>query len=133
MEVPQGIKEETFIQTRRRGGDGQPGWRGPVARQWLQDQGGQGSGWWTGWSHICVQISQGNNWGGKQTTQLRFPMWEKKASKPIAVKTCGDCRGRRNSQPHSKVHWRDPLELRIYTNPPTQESAPEGQNLFVGS
>ena len=27
MEVPQGDKEETFIQTGRRGGDGQPGGR----------------------------------------------------------------------------------------------------------
>ena len=29
------MKEDTFIQTRRRGGDRQPGWRGLAARQWL--------------------------------------------------------------------------------------------------
>ena len=33
----QGDKEETFIQTGRRGGDGQPGQRGLTARQWLVD------------------------------------------------------------------------------------------------
>ena len=32
-----GDKEETFIQTSRRARDGQPGWRGPVARRWLAD------------------------------------------------------------------------------------------------
>ena len=33
----QGVKEETFIQIGRRGGDGQSGWRGCVARQQLED------------------------------------------------------------------------------------------------
>ena len=33
----QGDKEETFIQTSRRGGDGQPGWRGLTARWRLAD------------------------------------------------------------------------------------------------
>ena len=33
-----GVKEETFIQTGRRGGDRQPGWRGHTARQWLVDR-----------------------------------------------------------------------------------------------
>ena len=37
MEVQQGDKEETFIQTSGRGGDGQPG--GEDSRQ--------GGGWWT--------------------------------------------------------------------------------------
>ena len=36
----QGVKEETFIQMGRRGGDGQPGWKGLTARQWLEYQGG---------------------------------------------------------------------------------------------
>ena len=35
----QGIKEETFIPTGRRGRDGQPGWRGLAARWQLVDQG----------------------------------------------------------------------------------------------
>ena len=34
----QGVKEETFIQTGRRGRDGQPGWRGLMARWWLAEQ-----------------------------------------------------------------------------------------------
>ena len=33
----QGVKEEIFIQTGRRGRDGQLGWRGLTARQWLAD------------------------------------------------------------------------------------------------
>ena len=48
MEVRQlGVKEETFIQTGRRGGDGQPD------REDLW----QGGGWRTGQSHICVWIN----------------------------------------------------------------------------
>ena len=38
----QGVKEDTFIQTSRRGGDTQAGWRGLVVRQWLADQ----ASWW---------------------------------------------------------------------------------------
>ena len=38
----QGIKEETFIQTGRRGREGQPGWTGLVERQWLEDQAAAG-------------------------------------------------------------------------------------------
>ena len=34
----QGVKEETFIQTSRRGRDGQSEWRGFTARQQLEDQ-----------------------------------------------------------------------------------------------
>ena len=35
----QGVKEETFIQTGRRGRDGQPGQRRCEAKQWLEDLG----------------------------------------------------------------------------------------------
>ena len=65
----QGIKEETFIQTGRRGGDGQ------LCREDSQ----QGSGWWTGrggglqtgQSHIHVQINQEEQLGSENhhTTQ----------------------------------------------------------------
>ena len=34
----QGVKEEIFIQTGRRDGDGQPGQRGLMARQWLVER-----------------------------------------------------------------------------------------------
>ena len=57
----------------------------------------------------------------------------KEASKPLAIKSSGVCGSRRNSQPHRRVRWRDPQGCRKYTNPPTQESAPEGHNLLVGS
>ena len=65
--------------------------------------------------------------------QTRVPVWGNKASKPLTEKTCGDCSNRRNSQPHRRVHWRDPQGPRMYTNPHTWESAPEGPNLLVGS
>ena len=44
----QGVKDETFIHTSRRGGDGQLGQRGLEARQWLVDQ----------QSHICMWLKQ---------------------------------------------------------------------------
>ena len=52
----QGVKEETFIQTGRRGGDRQPGHRGLPARWQLEDKGG--GGWRSGWFHFCMQINQ---------------------------------------------------------------------------
>ena len=55
--------------------------------------------------------------------QPRVTAWGNKASKPLAVKTCGGCRGGRNSQPHKRVCWRDPQGPRMYTKPPIQESA----------
>ena len=46
----QGDKEETFIQTGRRGGDGQPGRRGLTARQQLADP----ERWWiVKWGKQC--------------------------------------------------------------------------------
>ena len=73
------------------------------------------------------------NWGVRQTVQPRVPVWGRKASKPLTIKTCGGCGSRRNSQSHRRVCWRDPQGPRMYTNPPTWESAPEGPNLLVGS
>ena len=56
-----------------------------------------------------------------------LPVWGNKASKYLTGKTCGGSNtGRRNSQPHRSVCWRDPQGPRTYTNPPTQESAWEG-------
>ena len=52
----QGIKEETFIRTGRRGGDGQlhggDWWQSGGWRTW------QGGGLQTGQSHVLVQINQ---------------------------------------------------------------------------
>ena len=72
-----------------------------------------------------------NNWGARQTVQPRVPVQEKKASKPLAVITCGGFSSGRNSQPHRRVHWRDPQGPRMYPKPPTWESTPEGPNLLV--
>ena len=38
--------------------------------------------------------------------------WETKDSKPLAVKYCEGCDGRRNSQSHRRVGWKVRLELR---------------------
>ena len=96
--------------------------------------GRQSSSWQTGWSHICMQINWEEQLGReKDTTQPRVLVWGKQASKPLAIKSCGCCGSRRNSQPHRRVGWRDPHGPRTYTNPLTQESAPEGPNLLVSS
>ena len=50
----QGVKEETFIQTGRRGREGQLG--GENMRQ---------GGWWTGYPHIHVQINWEEQLGSK--------------------------------------------------------------------
>ena len=34
----QGVKKETFVQTGRRGGDGQPEWRRLAERRWLAER-----------------------------------------------------------------------------------------------
>ena len=86
-------------------------------RQWLADQLVPHSG-----------LTGKNNWGARQTAQRRVPAWESKASTTLAVKTCGGCGSGRNCQSHRRIHWRGPWGPRIYTNPPTQESAP-GQHL----
>ena len=64
--------------------------------------------------------------GMRQPAQPRVPVLEKKASKPLAIKVFGGCSGGRNSQPHRRDEWRDLQGHRMYTNPPTWESAPNG-------
>ena len=75
----------------------------------------------------------GGTRGARQTMQPRAPVQGNKASKPPIENTCGGSGGGRNSQPHRRVCWRDPQGPRTYTNPPTQESAPEEPNLLLGS
>ena len=59
----QGVKEETFIQTSRRGGDRQPSGEDPwQGGSW---QTGQRSSWWSGWSHICMRINREEQLGSK--------------------------------------------------------------------
>ena len=123
------INEETFIQTGRRGRAGQPGLKGHTARpQWT----------WVGevvpggldFPHSHVDKLGGTTGEWDKTW---VPVQVNKASKTLAVRTCGGFHGRRKSQPHKRAHWRVPPSPRMYTNPPTQKSAPEGPNLFVGS
>ena len=44
----------------------------------------EGGDWWSGWSHILHVDKLGvHNWGARQTTQPRIPVWGNKASKPL--------------------------------------------------
>ena len=90
----------------------------------------QGNDWQARWSHVCVWINREEQLGSKTDW---VPEQEKKASKHLAVRICGGCSSRRNSQPHRRIHWREPQDPRMYISPPTAESAPEGPNLLVGS
>ena len=65
----QGVKEETFTQTGRRGGDGQPG--AEDLRQGGHWWTGRGGGWPTGWSHVRMQANQEEQLGSEtdHTTQ----------------------------------------------------------------
>ena len=77
----QEFKEETLIQTGRRGRDGQLGWRGlGWGRWWLVDQ---------VVPYLCADKLGETTWGARQTTQPRFPGQGNKASKPLIEKTCG--------------------------------------------
>ena len=94
-------------------------------RQLGRENSQQGGG---GWSRLPTFPKTGTT--GEQCTQCNpVSALKKKASKPLGVKILGGRGCRRNSQPHRRVHWRDP---RLYTKPPTQESSPEGANLLMG-
>ena len=77
MSDTQGVKEETFIQTGRRGGDGHPGRKNSQ----------QGGSWrtWTRRSHFHVWVNQEE----QQITQPRVPAWGNKASKPLTETPVG--------------------------------------------
>ena len=75
----QGVKEETFIQTGRRGGDRQLGQRGCTARQQLKDEVAP---------HLCV-ITRKNNCRARQTEQPRVPALGNKASNLWLLKPVG--------------------------------------------
>ena len=108
----QGVKEKTFIQTSRRGGDGQPG--GEVSQQRSGWQTGQGGNWLTRWGsgrrpdrqwlqeqavpHLCAE-KQGGTTG--EQDRLRNPgfqcgeikpqnLWLKK---PVRVEEVGETVG----------------------------------------
>ena len=78
------------------------------ARWWLEDQAGP---------HLCADKPEGTT--GELTVQPRVPEWETIASKPLAVKTCADCNGGRNSQCHGRVLWRVSRDPGMYTSLPT--------------
>ena len=79
-ESPTAKKEETFIQTSRRGGDREPGG-----------------------FHIRVWINQEEQLGS-ETEQCRVPARGNKASKPLAVKTCGNW-GEFFRETHRVLEW----------------------------
>ena len=82
-----------------------------------------GGSWW---SYIYMLINQEEQLRNKTTAQLRVLAQEKKASKPLPVKTCRGCGGRRNSQPHRRVCGRDSQGLEY-----TQTQLPRNQHQKV--
>ena len=89
--------------------------------------------WQSGWSHICVEINQEQQLGSKRDRTTYGSSVGKESLETSAVNTFGDCGRGRNSWSHRRVHWRDPQGPRMYTNPPSRESPPDGPNLLVGS
>ena len=73
----QGLKEESFMQTGRRGGGGVERMCGTAVA------GREG-----GPTLVCGYIRK-NDWGARQTVQPRVPILGDKASKPLTEKTCG--------------------------------------------
>ena len=63
--------------------------------------------------------------------QPRVPTRGSKATKPLTEKICGAAA--ETPSLTGQFHWKNPQGPRTYTKPPTQESAPEGPNLPVGS
>ena len=49
----------------------------------------QGGSWWTGQSHIYMQINQEEELGRETDRTTRIPLWENKASKLLTERTCG--------------------------------------------
>ena len=95
---------------------------------------GEDGSWLSGRSHIPMQINLEKQLGSQDRPHNpQFLRRGNKALKPLTKKTCEGCGLGRNSQTHRRVCWRDPLCPRMYTNPPTGETAPKGPNLLVGS
>ena len=80
------LKKKHFIQTGRRGGDGQHRQRGCTARQRLENLAGETAAGGPGSPTICMQINWENNREVRQATHPRVPVWGNKASKPITEK-----------------------------------------------
>ena len=106
--------------THRKAVAGGLGW----ARRWIAD-----------WAvpHLPADKPGGTTGDRDKPRNPGFQCREIKPQKPLTEKTCGGSGGGRNSQSHRRVRWRDPQGPRMYTSPPTRESAPEGPNLIVGS
>ena len=85
MEVIQPRVKETFIQTGRRGRDGELGQRGLRARQDLEDQGRQGYDWLT---------TQDSSWRSRQFHICVWINWEKKLGRVTDCATLGSSAGK---------------------------------------
>ena len=110
----QGDKEQTFIQTGRRGRDRQPGQRGYEARWWLATWGWGGEG---GQSHIHVCINREEQLGHETNHATQISSSGKESFKTFGCKTCGGFSSGRNCQSHRTVCWRGSQGPR--TNPQT--------------
>ena len=87
----QGVKQETFIKTGRRGRDGQPG--GEDSQQcggWRTQRGG---GLWSSVGKAAAGQRGSSYWAQPQTKQPRVLAWGNKASKPLTENTCFEAAG----------------------------------------
>ena len=140
----QGVKEETFIQTGRRGRDRQPGQKGLAARQggwrtkqgdWLRNTACQAAASRPCGHTFMHRLIGRNGRGVKQTTQPRTPEWGNKASK-LWLKTPVGVEAAAGETPSLTGEWVGETHRgleREQAHPPTRKSAPEGPSLIVGS
>ena len=125
------LKKKHSSRPGRRGRDLQPGQRGLTARHWLEDPCRQVMAGGAGSPTLWADKPQETTGEWDRPSNPGFQCREIKSQNLWLKKTCGGW-GRRNSQPHRRVHWRDQQGPRTYTNPPTWESAPEVPSLIVG-
>ena len=93
------------------------GWTGLLARHQMADR--------------MVPYLCADKWGGTTGKQdglcnQGFQRGKRKLQKPLAVKTCGGCNSRRNSQPRRRACWTDSRGPRMYTNPPARNQHQKG-------
>ena len=101
----------------------------------------QGGGWRTGWARQQLVDCRGNPTStfrqapgkARELDRPQNPGFSTKDSKPLDMeKICGDFGGGTDTQPHRRVHWRDPQGPKTCTNPPTCKSATKGHKPLAG-
>ena len=134
----QGNKKLTFIQTSRRGGDGQLGRRGLLLpwQDWdWRSVGRTGQAVWTLADPAAPHSLTDKPTNGREGSRPRNPGLQHGEIKPQTFdwkRSWGLGRQQERLPASLRGHWRDPQGPRVCTGPPTREPAPEGPNLIVG-